>query len=412
MILGEKNLMVDVLDKEHMGAVQWSRITEAQDQAAAKFINAYGYAQSWQLVQADKRPGDVVQVKDWQRWRNRLAYITDFDFSLLDKLGISILIPTDTNWPVLLDDLGLNKPLVLWVRGNPKVLSQPGISIVGSRLTSTYGEKIALDFAYDLSAHYVIVSGGAYGIDTQAHNGALLADNPTVIVSAGGVDNFYPVRNTKMYQQTLAKGGAVISESPLGSTPQRYRFLSRNRIIAALTKATLVVEAGTRSGALNTAHHALELGREVGAIPGDIFAPTSIGTNELIRNGATLVTSVRQVRELVEPLGENLLPFEFTQPSIEAGKRVESMGVCNRESSNWGQQVEPQQKQRMVSLGEDEACERIWDVLSLYKYMETPHIAALAGYDVAVTLQKLGKLLLDKRVIQLNGLWKKCRDSV
>jgi len=176
------------------------------------------------------------------------------------------------------------------------------VGIVGARAATAYGEQVASEIAGDLAATGVaVVSGGAYGIDGSAHRAALGVGGKTVAFLAGGVDRAYPQGHRDLLQR-IAATGAVVSEVPCGTAPTKWRFLSRNRLIAALGDATVVVEAGWRSGSLNTAGHAAALGRPLGAVPGPVTSPTSAGCHRLLREyDARCVTSAEEVRELWRP---------------------------------------------------------------------------------------------------------------
>jgi DNA processing protein len=221
--------------------------------------------------------------------------------------GIRLICPGDPEWPSGLDDLGQAKPYALWLRGSGDLAfgTARSISIVGSRAASGYGVHVAGEMAADLAERdWLIVSGGAYGIDAAAHRGALVNGGSTIAVLACGVDKPYPAGHDSLFA-SVADGGLVISEWPPGSRPTRYRFLVRNRVIAALTRGTVVVEAGERSGALNTARHAAELARPLMAVPGPVTSAQSQGCHLIIRDwGGTLVTGARDVTEQLAPMSE------------------------------------------------------------------------------------------------------------
>ncbi len=168
-------------------------------------------------------------------------------------VGAQLVVPGDANWPVSLDDLGPHAPNALWVRGHADLLvREPRVSMVGARAASSYGEHVAAELSGDLAARgAVVVSGGAYGIDGAVHRAALGVGGATVAFLAGGVDRAYPMGHQRLLQQ-IAVEGAVVSEPPCGAAPTKWRFLARNRLIAALGQATVVVEAGWRSGSLNS----------------------------------------------------------------------------------------------------------------------------------------------------------------
>ena len=211
-----------------------------------------------------------------------------------------LIVPGDPMWPVTLDDLGAHAPTVLWVRGDPEILcAEPRVAIVGARAASGYGEMLAGDFAGELAAGgAVVVSGGAYGIDGAAHRAALGVEGRTVAFLAGGVDRAYPQGHQQLLRR-IVDTGAVVSEVPCGTAPTKWRFLSRNRLIAAVSHATVVVEAGWRSGSLNTAGHAAALGRPLGAVPGPVTSAASAGCHRLLREyDARCVTTPAEIREL------------------------------------------------------------------------------------------------------------------
>lgn len=212
-----------------------------------------------------------------------------------------IIIPGDAGWPVNLT--GPTAPYCLWVTGSDEALSSPDmVSIVGSRAATQYGTAVASDLASELSMEgKVIVSGGAYGIDAAAHRSTLAANGRTVVVLAGGIDNLYPSSHKYLFGEVVHGGGALITERPPGTVPIASRFLSRNRIIAGMASALVVVEASMRSRALNAARDAYEQGVPVGAFPGPVTSEQSRGCHHLIRHGqATLITKVEHVLDLTK----------------------------------------------------------------------------------------------------------------
>ena len=220
----------------------------------------------------------------------------------LTNTGSIFLTPDSPEWPETLNDLGA-PPIGLVVKGDLSALSERSLAIVGTRNPTPYGVRIAGDFAAGfVDREWSIVSGGAYGIDSAAHKGALIAEGRTVAVLAAGIDVAYPAGNARLFAE-IAENGALISEVLPGAHAIPSRFLTRNRIIAALSQATLVVEAAFRSGSLRTARDAAELMRPVMAIPGPISAPTSEGCHRLIgERAAEIVTSVTDAIELISAL--------------------------------------------------------------------------------------------------------------
>ena len=241
------------------------------------------------------------------RWRARLPGLPgDADIAAACRDGIRLVCPGDPQWLERLDELGTVRPYALWLRGRVDLPSacRRSVSMVGSRAATGYGAHVAGEIAADLGEQgWTIVSGGAYGIDAAAHRGAQVVGAITIAVLACGVDYPYPAGHAGLFAD-IAAAGLVISEWPPGRHPARLRFLVRNRVIAALTCGTVVVEAGGRSGALNTARHAAELGRPLMAVPGPVTSRQSAGCHRIIREwGATCVICAADVIEMVSPLG-------------------------------------------------------------------------------------------------------------
>ena len=217
------------------------------------------------------------------------------------RFGIRLIVPSDEDWPRRVDDLGANAPIGLWLRGNLDALGsiQQSISLVGARAATGYGEHITMEASAGLvDRGFAIVSGAAYGIDGMAHRAAIASRGTTLAFLAGGLDRFYPAGHDALLAK-IVETGAVLSEVPCGVTPTKWRFLQRNRLIAAVSQATIVLEAGWRSGSLNTAGHALDLGRPVGAVPGPVTSAASAGCHRLIREKpVTLVTNADEMAAL------------------------------------------------------------------------------------------------------------------
>ncbi|WP_206446998.1 DNA-processing protein DprA [Agrococcus sp. KRD186] len=224
-----------------------------------------------------------------------------------------LLTPADAQWPSGIDDLGPHAPAALWLRGDPAALEacSRSVALVGARASSGYGELVTGQLAAGLvSRRFAVVSGGAYGIDGTAHRSALAGGGTTVAVLAGGLDRFYPAGNDELLRH-IAATGCVIAEAPSGVPPTRWRFLARNRLIAALASATVVVEAGQRSGSINTAGHAAALGRPLGAVPGPVTSGSSTGCHRLLREyGAALIERPEHIVELVDGPEEESAPLD------------------------------------------------------------------------------------------------------
>ena len=219
--------------------------------------------------------------------------------SEIDKHQARLITPIDEDWPVQVNDLAA-PPIGLIIKGNISALHQRSLAIVGTRNPTSYGARIAGDFAAGFAdREWAIVSGGAYGIDSYAHKGALIAEGVTVAVIASGIDINYPAGNTRLFAE-ICESGLMVTESMPGQRALPHRFLTRNRLIASISKATLVVEAAFRSGSLRTARDAAEMFRPVMAIPGPINSPTSEGCHRLIgERAAEIVTSVADAVEFI-----------------------------------------------------------------------------------------------------------------
>jgi DNA processing protein len=244
------------------------------------------------------------------RWAARLGSVPDAaQLASWEQAGIRVVCPGDPEWPSQLNALGELRPVLLWVRGQASLRHAclSSVSVVGSRAATAYGSHVCTELAASLAeGGFAVISGGAYGIDAAAHRAALAADGRTVAVLAGGLNYGYPRSHHQLFT-TIISHGALISESPPDRPPNRPGFLIRNRLIAALSRGTVVVEAALRSGALSTAARAHELCRPLMAVPGPVTSAMSAGCHELIRDGgATLVTRAEDVIELVSPAGAGL----------------------------------------------------------------------------------------------------------
>jgi DNA processing protein len=279
------------MDTERLARISLSLSVEPGDAAVAAALRSGSAA-------------DLIPHAGWLQRASRSAQRWRAD-------GIEILIPGDTGWPRQLDDLPL-PPLVLYSRGLPlRPLLLPSVTMVGSRAASADGVRAARRWSRDLAcAGYTVVSGGAFGIDAAAHEGALSAGR-TVAVLASGVDVPSPAAHADLLSR-IARSGALVSELPPGTRPARHRFLARNRLIAALTPGTVVVQAAPRSGALATARRAADLHRVVMAVPGSVDDPAHGGCHRLIRDAvAVLVRGPGDIAALLEPIGSHaraLLP--------------------------------------------------------------------------------------------------------
>lgn len=315
----------------------WSALAEPTDPVARALITEFGPARALQLalqpsvhqlhdairhaaespsadeiaVEAADRsalraPSLEIAERAHLRWCDRAGSVRLEDLiDDADRAGIGFLTPEDDSWPGAVEDLGVNAPYGLWMRGSASpadlLTARPTVAIVGARAATAYGAQVAGDLALGAAERGItVVSGGAYGIDAAAHRGALSAGQSlTCAVLAGGLDRFYPRGNEDLLR-AVERHALILSEAPMFTAPTRWRFLARNRIIAALSAATVVVEAALRSGALSTANRADDLSRPVAAVPGPVTSPASAGCHRLAReNGAVLITDADELAELV-----------------------------------------------------------------------------------------------------------------
>ncbi|MEO6887140.1 MAG: DNA-processing protein DprA [Jatrophihabitantaceae bacterium] len=322
------------------------------------------------------------------------------DLEAAERHGIRLVTPETDEWPhfafAALERTGIDRlkryqagdrkraeagepmpPLALWVRGTAELASVGvrSVGMVGSRSATRYGERISAELSYGLAQReVVVVSGGAYGIDAAAHRGALAADGPTVLVSAGGLDRPYPPGNTNLFER-VAESGLLVSESPAGCAPQRHRFLSRNRLIAALGTGTVVVEAGQRSGAANTAKHCRTLQRPLMAVPGPVDSAMSIGCHNLIRaesNPAILVTCLDDVLAVVGGSSD--------VPQISAGQLPSTDGL------------------REVLDRLDPSARRVFDGLFARRFARPDEIAVRSGTSALEVIRALPTLDLARLI--------------
>lgn len=299
-------LRADRDPRDVLAHIAWSMLAEPGDAVGGVLRAHLGAAEAIEAALSDAGvaglPGHALREAR-KRWQPRV------DADLLREAArsalhaqVGVLLPGDAAWPDALDDLGEHAPAMLWVRGDPRSLTNTGraVALVGARAATSYGEHMARELSGDLAlTGHTIVSGGAYGIDGAAHRAALGVGGDTVAFLAGGVDRAYPAGHTQLLSDIVGQG-AVVSEVPCGSAPTKWRFLARNRLIGALGAATVVVEAGWRSGSLNTAGHAAALGRPLGAVPGPVTSAASAGCHRMLREyDARCITGADDVREML-----------------------------------------------------------------------------------------------------------------
>ena len=310
------------------------------------------------------------------RWNRRMERTLNAEAHMAATCGAWLVTPADPLWPPQLNDLGPARPYGLWCRGDSRHLldlaSAPSVALVGSRDPSIYGTEATTHLAAELARRgYTVISGGAMGIDIAAHLAALTqqgSDLPTIAFMAGGLDRLYPAQNSDTLNM-IVDSGLIMSEVSVGNTPTRWRFLERNRLIAALARHTIVVEARWRSGALNTARHAMEIGRTLWAVPGQINSPNSVGTNRLLRDGlAQTLTEAADILEYDAAAG-----FELGTEHESEWDRAASSSALDELTERQG---------------------RVWDDLSPRSYRGVDEIAAALGLsarDVMADLFHLGR---------------------
>jgi DNA processing protein len=373
-------------EEEHARAAL-TYLAEPGDQALCALLEICEPAEVLAGIKADLLPGIGPGCGDrpasrraleraLECWRARLPGLPDdAGLAAAYRDGIRLVCPGHPEWPAGLDELGPARPYALWLRGSTDLRAGGlrSVAIVGCRAASGYGAHVAGEIAADLGEHgWTIVSGGAYGIDAAAHRGALATGVATVAVLACGVDYPYPVGHADLFA-AIADQGLVISEWPPGRHPARLRFLIRNRVIAALAGGTVIVEAGERSGALNTARHAAQLGRPLMAVPGPVTSAQSAGCHRIIREwGATLVTCAADVIEMLSPLDATRPSGPGPAPSPAATKRSGDLPPARDE------------------LDPDSA--KVLDALPARGGAGTSTIAVEAGLDLDTVLRCLGLL--------------------
>jgi DNA processing protein len=398
-------------DDPRLVSAAWSRLAEPGDTAAGALVAALGpsAALTWatraaaapdvaraavvDLVAEQVAEQDAEQDADARsrldpqrllravaRWAPRVPGLDPArDLRALGLLGGRLVVPGEPQWPTGLDDLGIAAPHCLWVRGEGDLasLSRRSVALVGARACTEYGRHVATDIGFGVAGlGFTVVSGGAYGIDAAAHRGALAAPSPTVAFLAGGVDRLYPAGNADLLRAVLADG-AVVAESPPGTVPARVRFLQRNRLIAATSRATVVVEAAWRSGALSTATHATGLLRPVGAVPGPVTSMASSGCHRLLRDGAAVcVTDAAEVAELAGAVGS-----DAAEPPSAPERDRDALDAVGR---------------------------RLYDALPVRREASADDIAREAGLALDETLGGLGLLELSGFARRVGAGWRRC----
>lgn len=360
---------------------------------SALFSTANGYYTPGEHQMSRDKFGKALATRRL-RWNRRMERTLNAEAHMAATCGAWLVTPADPLWPPQLNDLGPARPYGLWCRGDSRHLlnlaSAPSVALVGSRDPSIYGTEATTHLAAELARRgYTVISGGAMGIDIAAHRAALTqqgSDLPTIAFMAGGLDRLYPAQNSDALNMIVDRG-LIMSEVSVGNTPTRWRFLERNRLIAALARHTIVVEARWRSGALNTARHAMEIGRTLWAVPGQINSPNSVGTNRLLRDGlAQTLTEAADILEYDAAAG-----FELGTEHESEWDQVASSSALDELTERQG---------------------RVWDDLSPRSYRGVDEIAAALGLsarDVMADLFHLGRCGLAE---SSGTSWRKVRPAV
>ncbi|GFE14074.1 hypothetical protein Sgleb_21210 [Streptomyces glebosus] len=298
----------EAADPQRKARAALTRILEPGDETAGRWLREMGPEALWQTLSDDDAvppPGASPAKVAGLRLRAARARPTA-DLDAVTAFGGRFICPGDDEWPGQLDDLGDARPIGLWVRGtaNLRLWALRSVAVVGARACTEYGAHLATTLGAGLADRgWTVVSGAAYGVDGAAHRGALAADGATTAVMASGVDHPYPRGHAELIGR-IAEQGLVVAELPPCDHPTRSRFIQRNRVIAALTRGTVVVEAELRSGSLVTARRAQTLGRFTMGMPGPVTSGLSAGVHQLLRGEAAVVTDADEVIELVGSIGD------------------------------------------------------------------------------------------------------------
>lgn len=387
--------MNETLDEESYARAALTYLAEPADRVLGTLLRVQGAAKTLAEVRAlsadsavmlgEHSPeGESPVRRVMERLRVRLPELPSReDVIAFRRSGIRLVCPGDPEWPSQLADLGDAQPYALWLRGSADLRFSclRSVAIVGSRAATAYGSYVAAEFGASVAmSGWSVVSGAAFGVDVAAHRGALGAGGVTIAVLACGVDVPYPTAHTELLDAVAAQG-VIVSEWPPGRHVSRLRFLVRNRVIAALATGTLVVEAGERSGAINTARNARDLSRRLMAVPGPITSEMSSGCHRIIRDWqGLLVTSAAEVIEHLSPLDSVGAAAE------EAGSRV-AAPVLGRDAL-------------------DHEAATVLDAMPQRGGMGTARIAQRAGLPPATVVRCLGELAAAGFTERCEGGWR------
>ncbi|HEX3779029.1 MAG TPA: DNA-processing protein DprA [Pseudonocardiaceae bacterium] len=361
------------LDAVRLARAYLLRVAEPPAPALAAFVATVGAVTAAELVRAGTAPPAVLDVTVARKEID----LAEEDLVAAAGVGARLLIPEDDEWPawpfVALDLASARgvrwagHPIALWARGTGHLgeFTERAVAVVGARAATGYGDHLATEFGYELAGNgLTVVSGAAYGIDGAAHRGAIAAGGRTIAVLGCGVDQPYPLGHATLLD-TIAEHGLVLSEYPPATPPARHRFLVRNRLIAASAAGTVVIEAGRRSGARNTAATAQALGRVVLAVPGPVTSAMSVGCHELLRSGdAYLVSNAAEVMESIGPVGIDLV--EPVRAETRPTDRLDDQQLRVHEALSRSEALSPEQ----ISAGSGVPLERVRAALPLLELVD------------------------------------------
>ncbi|MEV4442567.1 DNA-processing protein DprA [Streptomyces sp. NPDC049577] len=386
--------------EERLARAALTRLAEPGDETVGRWLREMGAPALVRGLTGAGPPPKGARAERLAGCRARAETLDPvLDLKTLARLGGRFLCPGDTEWPTQLDDLGDARPFGLWVRGSPDVRlwALRSVAVVGARACTDYGSHVAALLGAGLAERgWAVVSGAAYGVDGAAHRGALAAGGATMAVLACGVDVPYPRGHTELLER-ITRQGLVLAELPPAGHPTRSRFVLRNRVIAALTRGTVVVEAEYRSGSLVTARRARELGRHTMGVPGPVTSGLSAGVHELLREGAELVTDADDVTELVGGMGElapprrgPVVPRDLLAPA--AAKVLEAIPGTGG--------ADPSRIARDACLSRDHAVARLYELQALgfverqgdqWRLPAPAHTPATAPASTSVTPKPPGR---------------------
>lgn len=384
--------MTALTDDPRLARVALSCLVEPGHRALGQLVDAHGPIEALIRVLRGDVDDSLAGAVEARRLESKGDFVGLAERALeaTERLGARIVTPEDDEWPAQVGDLrrisresesrldrDTYPPVCVWLRGSAPLdaVAHRSVAIVGARASTPYGNHIAMEFGYGLAERgWSVISGGAYGIDAQAHRGALSPGGTTIAVLACGIDRTYPNAHAALFER-ITEDGLLLSEWPPGADPHQHRFLIRNRVIAALTRGTLVVEASARSGAKQTASRTRALGRALMAVPGPITSAMSVGTHFILREmQGRAVTSVNEVVEEVGRIGDDLAP-------IPRG---------------------PERPRDSL----DEALAQVLDGIPLRRNADPQQIAAAAGVSLRAVLRALPLLRDGGFAVEDNGAWR------